>query len=159
MPNPTPKHPPVKLTKGYIDKVRPGAADEFHWCIEPKRFGLRVNPSGKLSFIVQGRLAPRKPPARITIGPYGVFRGTASDKRTTAQRFTTGFIEPVPWEWDGGKRREPVLDLDRNPPLPIRHVGWRCCMRCAKPFWSEDTMRLRMCDRCKGLTCEKPLGA
>ena len=73
MPNPTPKHPPVKLTKGYIDKVRPGAADEFHWCIEPKGFGLRVNPSGKLSFIVQGRLDPRKPPARITIGPYGVF--------------------------------------------------------------------------------------
>ena len=73
MPNPTPKHSAVKLTKTYIDKVRPGAADEFHWCIEPKGFGLRVNPSGKMSFVVQGRLDPRKPPARISIGPYGVF--------------------------------------------------------------------------------------
>ncbi|MDP4032486.1 MAG: hypothetical protein Q8P60_06500 [Pseudorhodobacter sp.] len=34
MPNPTPKHPPVKLTKGYIDKVTPGPKDEFHWCVD-----------------------------------------------------------------------------------------------------------------------------
>jgi hypothetical protein len=27
MPNPTPKHPPVKLTKTYVDKVKPGEAD------------------------------------------------------------------------------------------------------------------------------------
>ena len=45
--------------------------------------------------------------------------GTASDKRTAAQRFNTGFAEPQPWEWDGRKRREPVLDMDRNPPMPL----------------------------------------
>ena len=73
MPNPTPKHAPVKLTKGYIDRVRPGPTDEHHWCTDPKGFGLRVNPSGKMTFVVQGRLDPRKPAARITIGPYGVF--------------------------------------------------------------------------------------
>jgi integrase len=73
MPNPTPKHAPVKITKGYVDRIKPGPTDEFHWCVEPKGFGLRVNPSGRLSFIVQGRLDPQKPPARITIGAYGVF--------------------------------------------------------------------------------------
>lgn len=72
MPNPTPKHPPVKLTKGYIDRVKPGPKDEFHWD-ELKGFGLRVNPSGRMNFIVQGRIDPNKPAARITIGPYGVF--------------------------------------------------------------------------------------
>lgn len=73
MPDPTPKHPPVKLTKGYIDRIKPGPADEFHWCVEPKGFGLRVNPSGKLSFVVQGRIGSVGTAARITIGPYGVF--------------------------------------------------------------------------------------
>lgn len=73
MPNPTAKHTPVKLTKGYIDRIKPGPTDEHHWCVEPKGFGIRCNPSGKLSFIVQGRIDLDKPPARITIGPYGVF--------------------------------------------------------------------------------------
>ncbi len=74
MPNPTPKHAPVKLTKGYIDRIKPGPKDEFHWCVDPKGFGLRVNPTGKLSFIVQGRVeGSTAPAARISIGPYGVF--------------------------------------------------------------------------------------
>ena len=73
MPNPAPKHLPMKLTKGYVDRVKPGPSDEYHWDAETKGFGLKVNPGGKMSFVVQGRLDPRKPPARITIGPYGVF--------------------------------------------------------------------------------------
>ena len=71
--------------------------------------------------------------------------GTHSDKRTTAQ----GFSEPQPWAKDGGIRREPVLDMDRHPPIAVRYVGWRSCMRCQRPFWSEDVVRLRICDRCK----------
>ncbi len=73
MPDPTPKHRPVKLTKGYVDRIKPGPKDEFHWCIDPKGFGVRANPSGRLTFIVQGRLDPSAPPIRITIGLYGVF--------------------------------------------------------------------------------------
>ena len=75
-------------------------------------------------------------------------RGSSTDSRTTAQH-STGFSEPQPWAWDGGMRREPVLDMDRNPPRVVRQVGWRCCMRCQRPFWSEDVVRLRICDRCK----------
>lgn len=27
----------------------------------------------------------------------------------------------------------------------VRYVGWRKCMRCGHPFWSEDVQRLRLC--------------
>lgn len=60
-----------KLTKSYVDKVQPQAADAFHWDSELKGFGLRVTPQRKLSFIVQGRIASAS--VRLTIGPYGVF--------------------------------------------------------------------------------------
>lgn len=60
-----------------------------------------------------------------------------------------GFSEPQAWTWDGGKRREPVLDMDYNPPRVVRSVGWRCCMKCAKRFFSEDVIKVRMCDRCR----------
>ncbi len=73
MPDPTAKHLPVKLTQGYDDRVKPGQTDEYHWDAETKGFGLRVNPSGRMNFIVQGRIDLNKPAARITIGAYGVF--------------------------------------------------------------------------------------
>jgi integrase len=74
MPDPTRKHAPIKLTKGHVDRIKPGPKDEFHWCIDPKGFGLRVNPSGKMTFIVQGRVeGATTSAARITIGPFGVF--------------------------------------------------------------------------------------
>ena len=60
-----------KLTKGYVDRVRPGPKDEFHWDTEIKGFGVRVTPTGKLTFIVQGRIEAKE--ARLSIGPYGVF--------------------------------------------------------------------------------------
>ena len=74
MPNPTARHRPVKLTKTYIDKVKPGPKDEFHWDAEVKGFGLRVTPTGKVTFIVQGRIEGKAALAvRLTIGAFGVF--------------------------------------------------------------------------------------
>jgi hypothetical protein len=60
-----------------------------------------------------------------------------------------GFIAPLPWPYDGGTRREAVLDIDRNPPRIVRHVGWPDCMCCRKPFWSDDTRHVRICEPCK----------
>lgn len=57
-----------------------------------------------------------------------------------------GFSEPVPWPLDGCERREAVLDTDHNPPRVVRRVGWQRCMKCRKPFWSDDVVRLRLCD-------------
>jgi integrase len=63
----------TKLTKGYVDRVKPGAKDEFHWDAEPRGFALRVTPTGKMTFIVQGRVGGSGKEARITIGSFGVF--------------------------------------------------------------------------------------
>lgn len=69
--------------------------------------------------------------------------------RRRGGRFDTGFDEPQPWAWDGGKRRESVLDTDHMPPRIVRRVGWRVCMRCGAPFFSEDVVKIRMCPDCK----------
>lgn len=63
----------AKFTKGYVDKVRPAAKDDFHWDTDVKGFGLRITPTGKITFIVQGRVEGSGKEARITIGAYGVF--------------------------------------------------------------------------------------
>ena len=63
----------AKLTKGYVDRVKPGTKDEFHWDTELRGFGLRVSSAGKVSFIVQGRVGGSAKEARLTIGSYGVF--------------------------------------------------------------------------------------
>lgn len=62
-----------------------------------------------------------------------------------------GFTEPLPeaWAWDGGHSREAVLDHDFYPPLKVREVGWNRCMCCAKPFWSENVIAVRLCNGCK----------
>lgn len=57
--------------------------------------------------------------------------------------------EPEPWAWDGGKRREQVLDHNFSPPRVVRQVGWRCCITCARSFFSQDVIKVRMCDRCR----------
>lgn len=68
----------------------------------------------------------------------------------SVQADSFGFILPVPWDNDGGARREPVLDPDfHTPPRVVRVVGWRRCITCKRAFWSEDVMKLRMCGGCK----------
>ena len=75
----------------------------------------------------------------------------ASTTAAAAQRFSAGFSEPTPWAWDGGKRREAVHDIDHNPPRFVRDVGWRNFITCARPFWSEHVVSVRMCNRCKAV--------
>ncbi|CAN7285953.1 hypothetical protein LJR251_001371 [Rhizobium rhizogenes] len=59
-----------------------------------------------------------------------------------------GFIEPERWSYDGGLRREVVLDIDHIPARVVRKVGWRNCMTCANPFFSEDVIAQRLCRIC-----------
>lgn len=61
-----------KLTKNYIDKITaPADKEAFHWDDSLKGFGLRVTPTGKITYIVQGRVNGSSP--RISIDPHGVF--------------------------------------------------------------------------------------
>ena len=74
-----------------------------------------------------------------------------ADTRTAApyagQAVAIGIIEPDPWPFDGCKRREPVFDIEIQPPRVVRKVGWHRCMKCRRPFFSEDVLRLRLCNR------------
>jgi hypothetical protein len=60
-----------------------------------------------------------------------------------------GFAQPDQWPNDNGARREPVLDTDYRPPRVVRYVGWRSCLRCRRPYFSQDVQRVRLCDPCK----------
>lgn len=72
-------------------------------------------------------------------------RSQARTRRADGQ----GFLEPPEWPWDGGTRREAVLDADRNPPRVVRFVGWRSCLRCRRSYFSADVARVRLCTPCK----------
>ncbi len=63
----------AKITKRFVDAVRPGSKDYIIWDDHLKGFGLRVTPAGAKSYLVQyragrGRNAPSR---RITIGKHG----------------------------------------------------------------------------------------
>jgi hypothetical protein len=62
-----------------------------------------------------------------------------------------GFVEPLPWPDDGGRRRETVLDVDHNPPRVVRVVGWQRCIKCSRRFFSDDVRAVRMCKDCSSL--------
>jgi hypothetical protein len=74
----------AKLTKSYIDKLKPPATGyALHWCEQDRGFALRVTATGKQTFIVQGRVNGKE--LRITIGPYGVF--TVDQARDAAREY------------------------------------------------------------------------
>jgi len=69
--------------------------------------------------------------------------------RMRGQAAAIGIIEPDPWPFDGCKRREPVMDED-HPGRVVRKVGWHRCLKCRRPFFSEDVLRLRLCSGAQG---------
>lgn len=72
----------AKLTKTYIDKIKPPESGyDLHWDEQDRGFGLRVTKDGKRTYIAQGRVNGKE--ARISIGPHGVF--TADQAREVAR--------------------------------------------------------------------------
>jgi hypothetical protein len=58
--------------------------------------------------------------------------------------------EPTPWRFDGDiKRRVPVLDEIGVTPRIVRYVGYRACLRCRRPFFTPDVVKVRLCTPCK----------
>lgn len=61
----------VKLTKRSVDAVAPDPTrEQFLWDSELRGFGLRVQPSGRRSYLVQYKVG--RSTRRLTIGPHGV---------------------------------------------------------------------------------------
>lgn len=57
-----------------------------------------------------------------------------------------GFLIPRQWIFDGDyKRRAAVLDTE-NGNRVARLVGYKRCLICKKPFWSEDVKNIYICD-------------
>lgn len=74
----------AKLTKSYIDKLKPPTTGyALHWDEQDRGFALRITATGKQTFIVQGRVNGKE--LRITIGPFGVF--TVDQARDAAREF------------------------------------------------------------------------
>ena len=71
-----------KITKRWLDALATPERDQVFWDDDLKCFGVRVTPSGSISFIVQYRNAQGRS-RRLTVGPYG--RYTPSQAREEAQ--------------------------------------------------------------------------
>nr|WP_262921092.1 hypothetical protein [Stenotrophomonas maltophilia] len=63
------------------------------------------------------------------------------------RRIARALVEPVRRPCDGGRRRADVLDLNEVPPKVVR----RSCMCCARFTFSDDVVRVRMCEECGSL--------
>jgi hypothetical protein len=58
----------------------------------------------------------------------------------------SGFMIPKQWIFDGDyRRRAPVLDAV-NANRVARLVGYKRCLICKKPFWSQDVKNIHICD-------------
>lgn len=92
--------PKLKLTKQEIDKsAKPDTSekpkDVLYWDTKDQGFGLRVTPTGKMTYVVQGRIPGHANSVRLTIGPHGRWTpDTARDEvKKLLQMMDTG-IDP-----------------------------------------------------------------
>ena len=60
-----------KLTKRLLDRIKPGDRDIVLWDVELQRFGLRVKPSGAMTYVVQYRNAAGRT-RKLALGRVGV---------------------------------------------------------------------------------------
>ena len=60
-----------KLTKRFVDRTKPGDRDIVLWDGELKRFGLRVKPSGAMTYVVQYRNSAGRT-RKLALGRVGV---------------------------------------------------------------------------------------
>lgn len=109
---------------------------------------MTTRPPAWLSAWREGRGSPVPLPA-----PESAPAAPTAQKPVQPRTDPMGFTEPRQWPYDGERRREPVLDHDHTPPRVVRRVGWSRCLRCRRPFFSEDVVRLRLCsgqEGCRG---------
>lgn len=69
----------AKLTKRTIEGLEPRAREYFEWDDELRRFGVRVLPGGRKSFVIQYRIGRRS--RRMGLGLFGVVTPDAARSR------------------------------------------------------------------------------
>jgi integrase len=95
----------MKLTIKTIDAIKPDGRDHVEWDDEVPRYGLRVKPSGVLSFVVQYRTAQGRS-RKLTIGQYGTW--TPDQARTEAKRLLRLVDQGVDPAEAAAKEREAI---------------------------------------------------
>jgi integrase len=88
----TAKYEPVKLTMDFLNRVKPPVEGyDYRWDRTVKGYGVRIAPTGKKVFVVQGRVKGK--PVIFTIGPFGVF--TEDQARKKAQKVLQDMREGI----------------------------------------------------------------
>lgn len=98
-----------KITKRTVDALQPGAATILLWDEDLKGFGLKVQPSGARSYVLQYRMGGRESPTRrYSIGRHGS-PWTPSTARAEAERLAILIAQGTdPADADKQRRREAV---------------------------------------------------
>ena len=78
--------PQAKITKRFVDAVRPEGGTAFFWDTELRGFGLKVTAAGRKIYVAQYRVAGHdRQPVRMTIGTHG--KMAPDEARKAAKRF------------------------------------------------------------------------
>ena len=103
----------ARITKRYVDALKPGAADVVHWDDALPGFGVRVRPSGAKSYVYVYRLG--------------------GGRRGRQRRFTLGAANNGPAD---GKKQRRVITPDEARKAALKASasaednGARCAMTC-----------------------------
>lgn len=85
----------VKINEKYLSSLKPTPREQFHRDDAIKGFGVKVNPTGRISFIAEGRVRKGKT-RRITLGQYPALSlKDAKELATTNLSFMQKGIDPV----------------------------------------------------------------
>jgi integrase len=103
----------VKINEKYLSSLKPTPREQFHRDDAIKGFGVKVNPTGRISFIAEGRVRKGQT-RRITLGQYPALSlKDAKEIATTNLSFMQKGIDPVVKERKE-KARENALSKTLN---------------------------------------------
>lgn len=142
--------PTLKLTKTNIDRVaRRGLSerDVLYWDTETRGFGLRVNPTGRATFVAQGRIRGSSKEARLTIGTYGAW--TVVDARRRAEEYKHQF--------EDGKDPRALWQQDEAEKVTLREVASAYMARSGKLRESTKGEMNRHVDKVFAAWKDKPI--
>lgn len=101
----------LRLTKTKVESLPvPASMQAFYWDSDLRGFGVRINPKGKRSYIIQGRVGGKS--RRVTLGTHGVL--TCDEARKKARAALVGLDEGI----------DPQVEKRRSAALAVTLGEW-----------------------------------